>query len=59
MADLKIAFLVKILETVLKSISPDLKTFIKDKIQELDTKSKATKNPFDDLLVLLLKIIFE
>ena len=49
----------KILAEVLKRLSPELKAFIAEKIQEFDVKAKASENPWDDLFVMVLKIIFD
>jgi len=49
----------KILAEVLKRLSPELKAFIAEKIQEFEVKAKASENPWDDLFVMVLKIIFD
>jgi hypothetical protein len=50
--------LAKLLQTVLNMISPELKDYIKNFIKELKDKAQATANPFDDLFVELLEMIF-
>ena len=58
MANLKVAFFIKVISSLIKNISPDVKEFILDNINKLDEKAQTTKNPFDDLLVDFLKAIF-
>lgn len=46
------------LQIILPNLSSELKGEVKEAILRLETKAKATKNPFDDLGVLLLKSFF-
>lgn len=55
MKGFSINFLVKLLAVIITMISPEIKDYLKKIISDLDEKSKATANPFDDLLVELLK----
>ena len=59
MAKFKFSFVVKILSILITNISPDLKENISEAIRKLEVKAKATVNPFDDLLVELLKAILD
>lgn len=43
------------LQIILPNLSAELKAEAKEAILRLETKARATKNPFDDLVVLLLK----
>ena len=56
---IKFAFITKILSVLITSISPELKEGIREGLDRLDEKAKATKNKFDDLLVLLLKAVID
>jgi hypothetical protein len=40
---------------ILPNLSAEIKSEAKEAILRLETKAKATKNPFDDLGVILLK----
>jgi len=51
--------LVKIIETAIKQMSPQLRAAIKELIVKLDQVAKTTPNPWDDLLVMFAKAIFE
>lgn len=55
---IKITFIMKILSTLIRSISPDVKKLIQNFIKDLEVKAQATKNPFDDILVDFLFAIF-
>ena len=59
MSSLKTDFIVKILKVLISNISPDIKKLIQESIDKLDAKAKTTRNPFDDLLALVLKAIFD
>lgn len=54
-----IAILVNILDTFLKTISPEIKKLLVEFIKELDIKAKATENPVDDFFVTFLAFLFE
>lgn len=58
MGKINLSFITKLLEAVINMISPELKEYLKKMILDLEDKAKATANPFDDLLVELLKNIF-
>jgi len=45
----------KLILLLMKNISPDTLTELRDIVSKLEEKAKFTKNPFDDLLVLLIK----
>ena len=57
MAGINLNIISKLIQAVLTSISPDIKDALKETILKLETKAKSTKNPFDDLLVELLKLV--
>ncbi len=59
MAKFKLSFLIKILSILITNISPELKEQISETIKKLEAKAKATVNPFDDLVVELLKAILD
>jgi hypothetical protein len=46
-----------IIEDVLKALSKEMREYIEDKMPELEKRAKASKNPYDDMLVELLKNI--
>jgi nitrate reductase assembly molybdenum cofactor insertion protein NarJ len=50
--------LATVLEELLKRVSPEIRLSIRKWIQELEKNAKETKNPWDDLFVALLKIVF-
>ncbi|MBA7492404.1 hypothetical protein ES702_02954 [subsurface metagenome] len=50
--------LATLLFQIIKHISPVIKESMKGFIAELKIRARATDNPFDDLLVLLLEGIF-
>lgn len=54
-----IGVLIQGLVILLQAISPELKEFISNSLNEWEIKAKATKNPFDDLLVKFLIVIFK
>jgi len=57
MATISIQFVAKLLASIITMISPEIKEYLKKIILELEEKAKATANPFDDLLVELVKMI--
>lgn len=57
--DLKSFFLWKIITGMLTKISPQMRAWIILKIKEAEIKAKETKNQIDDIVVLVLKIIFD
>jgi len=50
--------LATIIEELLKRISPEIRMSIRKWLGELEQKAKETKNPWDDLFVALLRIVF-
>lgn len=46
----------KIVEKIISNMSEQLRTEIKIWVKRLDEVAKATKNPWDDILVMLLKV---
>lgn len=50
--------LYKLLEKVIATISPQLRDFIKEMLTKMEAKAKETDNPLDDILVLVLRILF-
>lgn len=49
----------RILEEILKNMSPELRKEIIEAVRKLDEKAKATVNPWDNLVVLVLKILLD
>lgn len=49
----------RILEEIIKNMSPEIRKEIIEAVMKLDAKAKATVNPWDNLLVFLLKIILD
>jgi len=50
--------LATVLEELLKRVSPEIRLSIRKWIQELEKNAKETKNPWDDLFIALIKIVF-
>jgi len=50
--------LATVLEELLKRVSPEIRLSIRKWIQELEKNAKETKNPWDDLFIALLRIVF-
>jgi len=50
--------LAAVIEELLKRISPEIRMSIRKWLEELERKAKETKNPWDDLFVAVLKIMF-
>jgi len=50
--------LLKLLEKIINTISPQLREFIKETLTKMEAKAKETDNPLDDVLVLVLRILF-
>jgi len=50
--------LATIIEELLKRVSPEIRMAIRRWIGELEKSAKDSKNPWDDLFVALLKIVF-
>lgn len=51
-------WIVFVIRLVLERISPEIQDFITTWLQQADEKAKATDNPFDDLIVDILKFLF-
>jgi len=51
--------LVKIIETAINKMSPQLRAAIKELITKLDNVAKTTPNPWDDIIVDLCKAILD
>jgi len=49
--------LFKILAAVLKAISPQVRAVLVEFIKRLEVEAPKTPNPWDDLLVLVLKVL--
>lgn len=49
--------LFKILAAVLKAISPQIRALIVAFVKNLEVEAPKTPNPWDDLLVLVLKVL--
>ena len=50
--------LLKLLEKIISTISPQLREFIKETLTKMEAKAKETDNPLDDVLVLVLRVLF-
>lgn len=50
-------WILRLIEIVLKSASPELRQFIIDWVKEIEAKAKETPNPWDDVLVGLIKVL--
>ncbi len=48
----------KLLEKIITTISPELRKFIKEMLTKTEAADKETDNPLDDILVLVLRILF-
>ncbi|GAI82966.1 unnamed protein product [marine sediment metagenome] len=53
-----IALILKLLSKVLTGMSPKIREAILEFLKELEVKAKETPNPIDDIIVLLLRILF-
>ncbi len=49
--------LYKILAAILKAISPQIRAIVVEFIKRLEVEAPKTPNPWDDLLVLVLKVL--
>jgi len=47
----------KIIEQIVKQMSDNLRKELMAAIQKLETVAKQTQNPWDDILVLILKVV--
>ncbi len=47
---------VRVLQEIIKRISPELKEEVEKAVYILEQKAAATKNPWDDLAVKILKV---
>lgn len=50
--------LFKILAAVLKAISPQIRALLVTFLKNLEVEAPKTPNPWDDLLLLLLQVLF-
>ena len=50
--------LFKLLKKIIETISPQLRDFIKEMLTKMEAKAKETDNPLDDILVLVLRVLF-
>jgi len=53
-----ISLLLKLLPLIIPNISRVLREALVEAIEELEKKAQETKNPYDDMLVALLKELF-
>lgn len=53
-----IALILEILTKLIKGISPKIREEILNFLKDLEVKAKETPNPVDDVIVLLLRILF-
>lgn len=47
----------RVLDLILKNLTPDIKKAIVAMVLDLEKAAAATKNPYDDMLIKLLKAI--
>lgn len=52
-------WLLRIITLVVGSASPQLRALIRDWVKDLESRAKETPNPFDDVLVGLIKIVLD
>jgi len=50
-------WILRLITLVVNSASPELRKIIKEWVLELEKRAKETPNPFDDVLVGLIKIV--
>lgn len=50
-------WILRLITLVVGSASPELRNIIKEWVTELEKRAKATPNPFDDVLVGLIKVV--
>ena len=50
--------LLELLKKIISTISPQLREFIKETLTKMEAKAKETDNPLDDVLVLVLRVLF-
>jgi hypothetical protein len=53
-----IAIILDLLSKLLTGMSPKIRELILDFLKDLEVKAKETPNPIDDIIVLLLRILF-
>ncbi|GAI96154.1 unnamed protein product [marine sediment metagenome] len=53
-----IAIILEILSKLITGISPKIREAILEFLKDLEVKAKETPNPIDDIIVLLLRILF-
>ena len=53
-----IAILLEILSKLIKGISPKIREAMLEFLKDLEIKAQETPNPIDDIVVLLLRILF-
>lgn len=51
------SLLTSVVSSVIKGISPEIREFLKDAVDELKVKASKTPNPYDDLMVELLSTL--
>jgi len=52
-------WILRLITLIVGAASPELRTMIKEWVLELDKRAKETPNPFDDVLVGLIKIVLD
>ena len=50
-------WILRLITLIVGSASPELRQLIKEWVLELEKRAKETPNPFDDVLVGLIKIV--
>jgi len=53
-----VRIILEILEKLIKGVSPKIREEILEFLKDLELKAKETPNPIDDIIVLLLRILF-
>lgn len=54
-----VGILGRVLGAVVSGISPELRTLVKDNVAKWERWAKDSKNPFDDMLVAVVKAVFD
>lgn len=49
--------IVRIVEEMIKRISPEMRSYLEEYVKKLEKLSLETKNPWDDILVMVLKAV--
>ncbi|MBA7586412.1 hypothetical protein ES708_28410 [subsurface metagenome] len=53
-----LSIILKLLKNILTGMSPEIRKLILEFLRDLEAKAEETPNPIDDIVVLLLRILF-